>query len=81
MYSQGEDEAQTQHCQLTHFAEEKEINSYKVLVTTIEAFSTHALTLIITAEWKGMGDVGLARYEPVQDNTYTMPDHKGFKLQ
>ena len=37
------------------------------------------LNRLITAQWEGMGDVGLARYEP--DTTSSMPDHKGFKLQ
>ena len=39
----------------------------KVLVATIDA------------QWEGMGDVGLARYEPAL--LPPMPDHKGFKLQ
>ena len=33
----------------------------KVQVTTIDAVGT--LNRIITAQWEGMGDVGLARYE------------------
>ena len=43
------------------------VNSYKVLVATIDA------------QWEGMEDVGSTRYEPAL--LPPMPDHKGFKLQ
>ena len=36
----------------------------KLLVTTIDALG-HFRTWIITAQWEGMGDIGLARYKSV----------------
>ena len=41
---------------------QKWLLTHKVLVTTIYALGH--LNRIITALWEGMGDVGLARYEP-----------------
>ena len=37
------------------------------------------LNMIITAQWEGMGDAGLAMVQA--GITSPMPDHKGFKLQ
>ena len=43
------------------------------------ALTLKVLVATIDAQWKRMGDVGLARYELAL--LPPMPDHKGFKLQ